>query len=89
MLTLILKENSFRFNGKNYLQIYDTAMDTKMAVAFANIFMANIRTQILLLVKASQNPWFGNATFAMLFLCGLRRAAVFVTVLCESVLNRV
>ena len=47
MLTLILKENSFQFNGKNYLQIHGTAMGTKMAVAFANIFMANIETQIL------------------------------------------
>ena len=25
ILTLILKENSFRFNGKDYLQIYGTA----------------------------------------------------------------
>ena len=47
MLTLILKENSFQFNGKNYLQIHGTAMGAKMAVAFANIFMANIETQIL------------------------------------------
>ena len=47
MLRLILKENSFQFNGKNYLQIHGTAMGTKMAVAFANIFMANIETQIL------------------------------------------
>ena len=47
MLSLILKENSFQFNGRNYLQIHDTAMGTKMAVAFANIFMANIETQIL------------------------------------------
>ena len=47
MLTLILKENSFQFNGKNYLQIHGTAMGTKMAVAFANIFMANIETQIV------------------------------------------
>jgi len=57
MLTLILKENSFRFNGKNYLQIYDTAMDTKMAVAFANIFMANIRTQILSESVAEPMVW--------------------------------
>ena len=47
MLTLILKENSFQFNGKNYLQIHGTAMGTKMAVAFANIFMADIETQIV------------------------------------------
>ena len=33
MLSLILKENSFQFNGKNYLQTHGTAMATKMAVA--------------------------------------------------------
>ena len=38
-LKLILQENSFEFNGKNYLQAHGTAMGTKMAVAFANIFM--------------------------------------------------
>ena len=41
-LKLILAENSFQFNGKNYVQIHGTAMDTKMAVAFANIFMAKV-----------------------------------------------
>ena len=33
----ILKENSFQFNGKDYLQTHGTAMGTKVAVAFANI----------------------------------------------------
>ncbi|XP_068728713.1 uncharacterized protein [Montipora capricornis] len=47
MLRLTLKENSFQFNGKDYLQIHGTAMGTKMAVAFANIFMADIETEIL------------------------------------------
>ena len=42
-----LAENSFQFNGKNYLQIHGTAMGTKMAVAFANIFMAKVETEIL------------------------------------------
>ena len=46
MLSLILK-NSFRFNGKDYLQTHGTAMGTKMAVAFANIFMASIEKEIL------------------------------------------
>ena len=41
-LKLILAENSFQFNGKNYVQIHGTAMDTKMAVAFANIFIAKV-----------------------------------------------
>ena len=47
MLSLILHENSFQFNGKDYLQTHETAMDTKMAVAFANIFMAKIEKEIL------------------------------------------
>ena len=43
MLGLILNENSFQFNGENYLQTHGTAMGTKVAaVSFANIFMAKI-----------------------------------------------
>ena len=48
MLRLILKENSFQFVGKkNYLQVQGTAMGAKMAVAFANIFMSAIETEII------------------------------------------
>ena len=47
MLYLILTENSFQFCGSNYLQTHGTVMGTKMAVAFANIFMARIERQIL------------------------------------------
>ena len=47
MLSLILQENPFQFNGKDFLQSHGTAMDTKMAVAFANIFMAKIEHEIL------------------------------------------
>ena len=47
MLDLILKENSFQFNGENYLQTHGTAMGTKMAVAFANIFMAEFETKLI------------------------------------------
>ena len=42
MLSLILLESSFQFNEKDYLQTHGTAMGTKLAVAFANIFMAKI-----------------------------------------------
>ena len=41
-LKLILAENAFQFNGKNYVQIHGTATGTKMAVAFANILMAKV-----------------------------------------------
>lgn len=34
MLRLILKENSFQFNGKNYLQIHVTATGTKLAIKY-------------------------------------------------------
>ncbi|XP_068716884.1 uncharacterized protein [Montipora capricornis] len=47
MLGLILNENSFQFNGDNYLQTHGTAMGTKMAVSFANIFMALIETSLI------------------------------------------
>ena len=46
-LELILQENSFQFTEKNYLVPHGTAMGTKMAVAFANIFMGKIESQIL------------------------------------------
>ena len=46
-LRLILQENSFQFNGKNCLQTHGTAVGTKMAVAFFNIFMNKVETQIL------------------------------------------
>ena len=47
MLRLILKENSFQFNGKNYLQTHGTATGTKMAVAFANIFMSAVEPRLI------------------------------------------
>ena len=47
MLGFNLKENSFHFNGKNYLQTHGTAMETKMAVSFANIFMTVVEREII------------------------------------------
>ena len=46
-LRLILQENSFQFMEGHNLQTHRTAMGTKMAFAFANIFMAKIETEIL------------------------------------------
>ena len=57
MLQLILKENSFQFNGKHYLQTHGTAMGTKMAVAFANIFMSAIGTEIIRLRSKKPLVW--------------------------------
>ena len=57
MLGLILKENSFQFNGRHYLQTHGTAMGTKTAVSFANIFMAKIETEILSKVVSKPTVW--------------------------------
>ena len=57
ILRLILQENSFEFNDKNYLQIHGTAMGTKMAVAFANTFMASVETKIINQSKTKPLEW--------------------------------
>ena len=57
MLGLVLKENSFEFKGENYLQIQGTAMGTKMGVAFANIFRAEIKTNLLNQSKIKPIAW--------------------------------
>lgn len=45
---LILQESSFQFNEHVYLQTRGTAMATKIAVAFASIFMiAKTETQTI------------------------------------------
>ena len=56
-LRLILQENSFQFNGKNYLQTHGTAMGTKMAVAFSNIFMNKVDTEILSQSELKPRVW--------------------------------
>ena len=43
----MLQENFFQFNGKDFLQTHGTAMRTKTAVSFANIFMAKIEATII------------------------------------------
>lgn len=57
MLRLILQENSFHFNGRNYLQTHGTAMGTKMAVAFANIFMSAVESKIIGKSKIKPIEW--------------------------------
>ena len=56
-LAMILKENSFQFNGRHYLQTHGTAMGTNMAVAFANVFMAKIEKGIISKSKINPLVW--------------------------------
>ena len=47
MLEYILKHNYFSFNNEFYLQTQGTAMGTRMAPSYANLFMASLEKQIL------------------------------------------
>ena len=42
LLKLVLHCNNFEFNGRHYLQIGGTAMGTKVAPSYANIFMGEL-----------------------------------------------
>lgn len=47
LLGLVLKHNYFQFHDSMYHQIQGTAMGTKMAPAYANIFMAELEESLL------------------------------------------
>ena len=47
MLELVLKLNNFEFNNDHYIQINGTAMGTKVAPSYANIFMGRLETTLL------------------------------------------
>lgn len=46
LIRIVLNNNVFTFDEKYYLQVQGTAMGTKLAPAYANIFMSKIETDI-------------------------------------------
>ena len=46
-IRMILTMNNFSFNDKHYLQAHGTAMGTKMAPSYANLFLAKFETDAL------------------------------------------
>ena len=57
ILGLTLNKNLFQLNGETYLQTHGTAMGTKMAVSFANIFMAKIETTLIQHSEIKPKEW--------------------------------
>ncbi|XP_064461611.1 uncharacterized protein LOC135371549 [Ornithodoros turicata] len=47
LVNLILKNNNFEFDSQHYLQISGTAMGTKMAPIYANIFMGTLEEKFV------------------------------------------
>ena len=47
LLEAVLTKNNFEFNGSHYLQIGGTAMGTKVAPAYANIFMDHLERKLV------------------------------------------
>ena len=47
LLRSVLTKNNFTFNGKQYLQVGGTAMGTKLAPSYANIFMGHLEQELL------------------------------------------
>ena len=47
LLEIVLKHNTFEFDNKFYKQLQGTAMGTKLAPAYANLFMGKLEHEIL------------------------------------------
>ena len=58
LLELVLTRNNFQFNGENYLQIGGTAMGTKVAPTYANLFMSRLETKILTDYAPKPSIWY-------------------------------
>jgi len=51
LLELVLTKNNFEFNEEHYLQIAGTAMGTRVAPSYANIFMAQFEQKFVDIYK--------------------------------------
>ena len=54
---LVLKNNNFEFNGSHYLQSLGTAIGTKMAPSYANLFMDRLERQLISDARVKPYLW--------------------------------
>ena len=57
LITLILKMSNFSFDDLHYLQKHRTAMGTRMALSFANIFMRSLESEVFQWVTDEPFVW--------------------------------
>lgn len=57
MLNIVLKNNVIEFNNEFFLQLQGTAMGTKMAPAYANLFMGSIEDTLQNIDRDHINTW--------------------------------
>ena len=69
LIDFVLKHNHFEFNDRHYLQTNGTAMGTKMAPTYANIFMSVLEGQFL--QNSEYKPLFYCRYIDDIFLYGL------------------
>ena len=65
MLAQVLSYTSFQFNGKNYLQICGTAMGTRVAPSYANIFMNNFEERQVYTHHLQPAAWYCYIIFCL------------------------
>ena len=58
ILDFVLKNNNFQFNGENYHQISGTAMGTRVAPSYANLFMTALETKLIDNYRLKPKVWF-------------------------------
>ena len=57
LLELVLTTNNFQFDNKHFLQIGGTAMGTKLAPSFANLFMGHFESKYVATYKLQPFIW--------------------------------
>ena len=57
LIRMILTMNSFEFNNTFYIQTHGTAMETRMASSYANLFVAKFETDTLTNAPLQPQTW--------------------------------
>ena len=57
LIRMILTMNTFEFNNTFYIQTHGTAMGTRMASSYANLFLAKFETDALTLAPHQPHTW--------------------------------